>query len=90
MDLNPDLIKPPAVEILPILVEKIQINYHNNPMARHLVLVDIVLLFVIVINLACGWSSLNLVIVVIILIFICDSISCLTQIYESDTNISLN
>ena len=57
-DLNPDLIKLPATGFFQKLFESMINAYHNNKILRHLVLIDLILLFGLVISLACNWCLL--------------------------------
>ena len=90
IDLNPDLMKPLTEGFVAILAEKIKTNYHSNTLMRHVVLVDILLAIITIFNLACGWIEMNDFIKVVIVIIVCDLISTLAEMTESDKPTSLN
>lgn len=90
VDLNPDLMKAPAVGFIPKTIEAIQTLYQSSPLTRHLILVDTTLLFVWFISIACKWAPLDNFTVATIIILFLDGLSCILQLTEKEAVIALN
>ena len=84
-DLNPDLIKPPPVGLLPKLrhffVEKIFLD----EISRHLFFIDLPLAVVGAICIISGISKLDLFFMVLVAIFAIDTVICILQKIEIET-----
>ncbi len=78
-DLNPDLIKPLPVGLLPKLKHFFNVKVESDELGRHLFFIDLPLLIVGIISILAGIAQLDLVLLVVIVIFVIDTAVCLLQ-----------
>lgn len=90
LDLNPDLISPPAEGVLPRIWELVNMYLFSSPLKRHIFFIDFALLIAILLSLLFKLASFEITLKVCIALLIIDLTSCLLQLSDSENQTSLD
>jgi hypothetical protein len=79
IDLNPDLMKPAAVGLIPRAWEQTKEIYSNNLIGKHLICINSIFILYSIAHFAIDWTPTNLSqeILIFVVILMLDTISCL-------------